>query len=64
VRERQPDVVDAAGWRAIDAAEVTRGGHDGRPRKKFTDVADMLAAAAEAQPTPRRRRLLARLRDF
>jgi ferredoxin/flavodoxin---NADP+ reductase len=65
VRERQPDVVDSVGWRAIDAAEILRGGHDGRPRKKFTDVADMLAAAATAQPAPpRRRRLLARLRGF
>jgi ferredoxin--NADP+ reductase len=65
VHERQPDVVDSVGWRAIDAAEITRGGHDGRPRNKFTDVAEMLAAAATAQPAPpRRRRLLALLRDF
>ncbi len=65
VRARQPDVVDAAGWRAIDAAEITRGSRDGRPRNKFTDVADMLAAAATAQPAPPlRRRLLAGLRDF
>ena len=26
VRGRRPDVVDAAGWRAIDAAEIARGG--------------------------------------
>jgi ferredoxin--NADP+ reductase len=65
VHERQPDVVDSVGWRAIDAAEITRGSHDGRPRKKFTDVAEMLAAVATAQPAPpRRRRLLARLRGF
>jgi ferredoxin/flavodoxin---NADP+ reductase len=64
VRARQPDVVDSAGWRAIDAAEIERGGHDGRPRTKFTAVADMLAAAAAAQPAPpMRRRLLARLRE-
>ena len=25
VRARRPDVVDAAGWRAIDAAEIARG---------------------------------------
>jgi ferredoxin--NADP+ reductase len=63
--ERRPDVVDSAGWRAIDAAEITRGGHDGRPRKKFTDVVEMLAAAATAQPAPPlRRRLLARLRNL
>ena len=65
VRGRQPDAVDSAGWRAIDAAEIARGSHEGRPRNKFTDVADMLGAAATAQPAPpRRHRLLARLRDF
>ena len=65
VHARRPDVVDSAGWRAIDAAEIARGDHDGRPRNKFTDVADMLAAAATAQPVPLlRRRLLARLGDF
>ncbi|MFZ1177885.1 MAG: FAD-dependent oxidoreductase [Mycobacterium sp.] len=65
VHTRQPDAVDSAGWRAIDAAEVARGSDDGRPRNKFTDVADMLAAAAAApQAPPRGRRLLARLRDW
>jgi ferredoxin--NADP+ reductase len=65
VHARQPDAVDSAGWRAIDAAEIARGGDDGRPRNKFTDVAEMLAAAATAPPAPPlRRRLLARLRDF
>ena len=63
VHARRPDVVDSAGWRAIDTAEIERGGHDGRPRNKFTDVADMLAAAASAPAPPRRRRLLARLLD-
>ena len=64
VHARQPDVVDSAGWRAINAAEVARGTDGGRPRNKFTDVADMLAAAATAQPAPPlRRRLVARLRD-
>jgi ferredoxin--NADP+ reductase len=63
VAERQPDVVDSAGWRAIDAAEVERGSADGRPRSKFTDVADMLAVAGTAPQEPSRgRRLLARLR--
>ena len=62
VHARRPDVVDCAGWRAIDAAEIARGRHDGRPRNKFTNVADMLAAAAIAQAAPPlRRRLLARL---
>lgn len=65
VRERQPDVVDSAGWRAIDAAEVARGIGDGRPRNKFIDVVDMLAVAAAARQTPSlRRRLAARLREL
>jgi ferredoxin/flavodoxin---NADP+ reductase len=60
VRSRRPDMVDAAGWRAIDAAEIDRGGEH-RPRDKFTTVADMLAAAAAA-PTPSiRERVLAGL---
>lgn len=63
VRARQPDVVDFAGWRAIDAVEVARGEGQGRPRHKLTTVADMLAAAAIPGRTPSlRRRLLARLR--
>lgn len=62
VHDRQPDAIDAAGWRAIDAAEIARGSDDGRPRNKFTDVSAMLAAAATAQPAPpQRRRLLDRL---
>jgi len=65
VHERQPRAVDSAGWRAIDAAEIARGSHDGRPRNKFTDVADMLHVADTAPPAPpTRRRLLARLGDF
>jgi ferredoxin/flavodoxin---NADP+ reductase len=65
VHARQPDAVDSAGWSAIDAAEIARGSDDGRPRNKFTDVADMLAAAATAPPAPPlRRRLLARLREL
>ncbi|OIN82542.1 FAD-dependent oxidoreductase [Mycobacterium malmoense] len=64
VRARQPDAVDSAGWRAIDAAEIARGGQDGRPRSKFTDVGDMLAAAATAPAPPLRRRVVARLRDL
>ncbi|OBB82278.1 ferredoxin [Mycobacterium colombiense] len=62
VHDRQPDAIDAAGWRAIDAAEIARGSGDGRPRNKFTDVSAMLAAAAAAEPAPpQRRRLLDRL---
>ena len=54
---RQPDVVDAAGWKAIDDAEVARGGAE-RPRDKFTSISDMLAAAATAPTPPLHRRLL------
>ena len=61
VRSRRPDVVDSAGWQAIDAAEVARGG-DERPRAKFTTVPEMLRAAADAPPMPIARRLLAGLR--
>jgi ferredoxin--NADP+ reductase len=62
VYDRQPDAIDAAGWRAIDAAEIARGRDAGRPRNKFTDVSAMLTAAAAAEPAPPpRRRLLDRL---
>ena len=61
IRSRQPEVVDAAGWRAIDAAETARGDAEGRPRVKFTAVADMVAAAATAPEPPMARRLLAGL---
>ena len=47
MRSRQPSVVTYAGWQAIDAAEVARGGED-RPRDKLTAIADMLAVAARA----------------
>jgi ferredoxin--NADP+ reductase len=60
VRRRRPDMVDAAGWKAIDAAEIDRGG-DHRPRDKFTTIADMLAAAATAPTPSMRERLLAGL---
>ena len=62
VRERRPAVVDAAGWRAIDAAEISRGATAGRPRNKFTNVADMLTAAAMAPKPTVRERILAGLR--
>jgi len=64
VRARQPDVLDAAGWHAIDAAEVARGTAGGRPRNKFTDVAAMLAAATSAPAPPLRLRLADRLRQL
>ena len=58
VRSRRPDVVNAAGWRAIDEAEIKRGGGR-RPRDKFTSVADMLAVAAAAPTPPFTQRMLA-----
>ncbi len=61
VRSRPPAVVDAAGWRAIDAAEIARGGGQ-RPRGKFVDIAEMLAVAATAPRPPAHKRLLAGLR--
>jgi ferredoxin/flavodoxin---NADP+ reductase len=64
VHARQPDVVDAAGWKAIDAAEIARGSADERPRDKFTAVDDMLAVAAAAPAPPLRRRLADRLRQL
>lgn len=60
VRERQPDVVDSAGWTAIDRAELAKGG-DRRPRVKFTAVPEMLAVAATAPRPALGRRLLSGL---
>ncbi len=62
VRSRRPDLVTAAGWRAIDAAEIDRGGQE-RPRVKFTDTDQMLAVARTAPAPPLRQRLLAALRQ-
>ena len=58
IRSRQPDVVDGDRWHAIDRAEIERGRADGRPRDKFTTVAEMLAVEPPRQP----RRALAGLR--
>lgn len=55
VQARQPQAIGCAGWRAIDAAEIARGSADGRVRNKFTDVAEMLAAATSAPKEPLRR---------
>ena len=45
VRQRQPDVVDYAGWCRIDAAERARGRDASRSRVKFVSVEDLLAAS-------------------
>jgi ferredoxin--NADP+ reductase len=64
VRSRQPAVVGAAGWGAIDAVEVSRGGLSDRPRSKITSIAEMLEIAATAPEPPLRRRLANRLRQL
>ncbi|MGN2635748.1 FAD-dependent oxidoreductase [Nocardia takedensis] len=45
VSQRQADVVNRAGWKAIDAAEKAAGKAGGRPRVKFTTLEDLLKAA-------------------
>ena len=53
VHSRRSEFVDSAGWCAIDAAEIARGAATGRPRVKFTDVADMIAVAGAANDQTR-----------
>ena len=48
VRGRCPDVVDLAGWLAIDAEERRRGAARGRPRVKIVDRDELLRVAREA----------------
>ncbi len=48
VRERQPELVEYSGWELIDAAEKAAGEPHGRPRVKFTRLAEMLEAAKRA----------------
>jgi len=45
VLQQVPDAVSWEGWEAIDAAEKAAGEPQGRPRVKFTSVAEMLEAA-------------------
>lgn len=44
VRLRQPQCVSYADWKRIDAIEVARGRPAGRPRVKFTRLADIQSA--------------------
>ena len=44
--ERGVEVVDWAGWRRIDAAELSRGAAQGRDRVKIADRAGLLRIAA------------------
>ncbi|MBF6330437.1 FAD-dependent oxidoreductase [Nocardia transvalensis] len=43
--QRQPDLVDREGWKAIDTAERTAGRSSGRPRVKYTTREDLLKAS-------------------
>jgi ferredoxin/flavodoxin---NADP+ reductase len=43
--ERKPDLVTAAGWRAIDAHELDRGRRGQRPRVKLASRDELLTAA-------------------
>jgi len=45
ITQRDAETIDWRGWRAIDGAERQRGEEASRPRVKFVDVAEMLAAA-------------------
>lgn len=44
VSERQPHYITFEDWKVLDEIEVSRGKEQGRPRIKFTNVEDMLAA--------------------
>jgi ferredoxin/flavodoxin---NADP+ reductase len=52
--ERKPDVVTLDGWRAIDAAELSRGRSEERPRVKLAARDELLATAAEGAEPPLR----------
>lgn len=43
--DRAPDAIGFDEWQKIDAVEVANGESQGRPRVKFTSIADMVAAA-------------------
>jgi ferredoxin--NADP+ reductase len=43
VEEREPEAISYQQWQTIDAEEVRKGEAQGRPRVKFTRVADMVS---------------------
>jgi ferredoxin--NADP+ reductase len=45
VASRRPDVVDKQSWLRIDRAERAAGREQGRPRRKFVALSDLLASA-------------------
>ena len=50
VEERQPDFVSYDDWVRLNAIESERGQALGRPRVKFTSIAEALAALRETKP--------------
>ena len=56
VRGRCPEVVDLAGWRAIDVEERRRGSARGRVRTKIVDVEEMVRVAQQGARRSTRRR--------
>src|SRR5262245_53669075 len=44
LRERQPDLVEWIDWQRLNEAESAAGSQAGRPRRKHTRIAEMLAA--------------------
>lgn len=44
LKSRGVRIVDTAGWRKIDAAEIAAGQAVGKPRERFTRIEEMLAA--------------------
>ncbi|MGE5635520.1 MAG: FAD-dependent oxidoreductase [Nocardioidaceae bacterium] len=52
LRTRKPDLVTLEGWRAIDAHELGRGSHQGRPRVKLASREELLAASRWADRPP------------
>ncbi|WP_040695863.1 FAD-dependent oxidoreductase [Nocardia vinacea] len=47
IAQRQADLVDREGWKAIDTAEKSAGKASGRPRVKLTTREDLLKAARD-----------------
>ncbi len=49
LRERRPQLVDVAGWQAIDAHEQAKGAETGRPRVKLTRREELIAIASAVE---------------
>ncbi len=48
VKARAPHYFSYADWQRLNELELSRGQEQGRPRLKFTSVAEMLAALGRA----------------